>query len=257
MRLLRFIAAACVALAALPLARADEFDDLTREYREAQQKWFEAYRAAQKEQGEDKPVDFKKLPPRPEAEFFPKFKELAKSQAGKPAGAKALAWVAAMAGRDAEAKADGRWAVEELTEHYAGEAAIADALLQVRYAAYGGDAERLVKLYEKVLETNKDENARAEAKFNLAWTLSECMHDASKSEKEAAKKRSGELFREMAREFPKHDRAKEAEGFIFELDNLQIGMKAPEISGEDADGKTIRLSDFKGKVVVIDFWGFW
>lgn len=257
MRLLRIVAAACVALAVLPSVRADEFDDLSKAYHEALQKWFEAYRAAQKEEGEDKPVDLKKLPPQPEAEFFPKFKELAKAQMGKPAGAKALAWVAAMAGPDPKRQADGEWAVDELARNYASEAGIANALLQVRYAAYSGNAGKLIQLYEKVLEVNKDEDARAEAKFNLAWTLSECMHNASKSDREAAKKRSGELFREMAREFPKHDRTREAEGFIFELDNLQIGMKAPEISGEDADGKTIKLSDFKGKVVVIDFWGFW
>ena len=36
-----------------------------------------------------------------------------------------------------------------------------------------------------------------------------------------------------------------------------IGMRAPEITGTDADGKEIKLSQFRGNVVVIDFWGFW
>jgi hypothetical protein len=39
--------------------------------------------------------------------------------------------------------------------------------------------------------------------------------------------------------------------------DLEIGKKAPDIEGPDADGKTIKLSDFKGKVVVLDFWGDW
>ena len=32
---------------------------------------------------------------------------------------------------------------------------------------------------------------------------------------------------------------------------------APEIQGEDIDGKRFKLSDYRGKVVVLDFWGHW
>lgn len=38
---------------------------------------------------------------------------------------------------------------------------------------------------------------------------------------------------------------------------LNIGQKAPEIVGQDLDGKTMRLSDYRGMVVVLDFWGKW
>ena len=37
----------------------------------------------------------------------------------------------------------------------------------------------------------------------------------------------------------------------------RVGKPAPEISGRDVDGKPVRLSDFKGKVVLIDFWATW
>lgn len=37
-----------------------------------------------------------------------------------------------------------------------------------------------------------------------------------------------------------------------------IGKPAPEIEARDLDsGKPIRLADFRGKVVVLDFWGYW
>ncbi len=36
-----------------------------------------------------------------------------------------------------------------------------------------------------------------------------------------------------------------------------IGQVAPEIEGEDLDGVRFRLSDYRGKVVVLDFWGNW
>ena len=39
--------------------------------------------------------------------------------------------------------------------------------------------------------------------------------------------------------------------------DLAIGKVAPEISGEDVDGVKFKLSDYRGKVVVLDFWGDW
>ena len=34
-------------------------------------------------------------------------------------------------------------------------------------------------------------------------------------------------------------------------------MTAPEIADRDLDGVDFKLSDYRGKVVVIDFWGDW
>ena len=48
-----------------------------------------------------------------------------------------------------------------------------------------------------------------------------------------------------------------AQGPKFEEENLQIGMKVPDIVGEDLDGVEFKLSDYHGKVVVLDFWGDW
>ncbi len=38
---------------------------------------------------------------------------------------------------------------------------------------------------------------------------------------------------------------------------LDVGQVAPEIDAEDLDGKRFKLSDYRGKVVVLDFWGNW
>jgi len=38
---------------------------------------------------------------------------------------------------------------------------------------------------------------------------------------------------------------------------IRIGATAPEIDGQDTDGTPFKLSDYRGKVVVLDFWGFW
>ncbi len=42
-----------------------------------------------------------------------------------------------------------------------------------------------------------------------------------------------------------------------ELHNLAIGSPAPEIVGVDFDGNPLKLSDHRGKVVLLVFWGTW
>lgn len=37
----------------------------------------------------------------------------------------------------------------------------------------------------------------------------------------------------------------------------EIGKALPEIEGVDTDGKRFKISDYRGKVVMIDFWGDW
>lgn len=38
---------------------------------------------------------------------------------------------------------------------------------------------------------------------------------------------------------------------------VNIGNKAPELIGSSVDGKTIKLSDTQGKLVLLDFWAGW
>lgn len=47
------------------------------------------------------------------------------------------------------------------------------------------------------------------------------------------------------------------ESMIFAKEKLQVGCVAEDIVGEDLDGEEFKLSDYRGKVVVIDFWGDW
>ena len=38
---------------------------------------------------------------------------------------------------------------------------------------------------------------------------------------------------------------------------VKVGKVAPEIEGPDIDGENFKLSDYRGKVVMLDFWGDW
>jgi hypothetical protein len=56
---------------------------------------------------------------------------------------------------------------------------------------------------------------------------------------------------------PKATIAERAKLELFELKYLRKGKTAPDISGEDLDGVAFKLSDYRGKVVLLDFWGDW
>jgi thiol-disulfide isomerase/thioredoxin len=39
--------------------------------------------------------------------------------------------------------------------------------------------------------------------------------------------------------------------------DLSVGKKMPALTSQDLDGKKVKLSDLKGKVVVVDVWATW
>jgi thiol-disulfide isomerase/thioredoxin len=51
--------------------------------------------------------------------------------------------------------------------------------------------------------------------------------------------------------------AEVAKGELRSLRELSVGKPAPEIEGKDVDGRPMRLSDYRGKVVVLNFWATW
>ena len=49
--------------------------------------------------------------------------------------------------------------------------------------------------------------------------------------------------------------ARDAEGLIYEIEHLSVGMPAPAIVGKARNGGTVDLAAFRGKAVVVIFWG--
>jgi S1-C subfamily serine protease/peroxiredoxin len=48
-----------------------------------------------------------------------------------------------------------------------------------------------------------------------------------------------------------------AKPLLYEKEHLRIGIAAPDIVGTDGEGKDFRLKDYRGKVVLLVFWGDW
>ena len=63
-----------------------------------------------------------------------------------------------------------------------------------------------------------------------------------------------QLVKELTKDADLLDEANEA---LVEVQKLAIGSVAPEIEGVDVEGVAFKLSDYRGKVVLLDFWGFW
>jgi len=51
--------------------------------------------------------------------------------------------------------------------------------------------------------------------------------------------------------------AQVADGILFARRNLVVGKTVPEIECADTQGVSFKLSDYRGKVVLLDFWGDW
>jgi len=43
----------------------------------------------------------------------------------------------------------------------------------------------------------------------------------------------------------------------FEIEKIKIGNPFIDIEAKDLEGNIVKLSDFKGKIIVLDFWAYW
>jgi hypothetical protein len=50
--------------------------------------------------------------------------------------------------------------------------------------------------------------------------------------------------------------AQRANTELYTIQNLSVGKEALDIEGDDQDGHSFKLSDYRGKVVLLDFWSF-
>jgi len=107
------------------------------------------------------------------------------------------------------------------------------------------------KHLRKLMEKNS--GAQVSAKFGLASLLA---NKDPESQPEAEK-----LFQSIIDNFsatPEHPLATQAKGQLEEIRGPRaLGKPVPDIEGDDLDSKAFKLSDYKGKVVLLDFWGFW
>ena len=168
------------------------------------------------------------------------------ANADNPANFDAIMWVTMnMAGSDAGTKA-----MDTLFEKYIDNEKMANlcgVLAQGRMPV-----ENVDKKLEQLIEESPHKAVRASATMALAKTVK----DETRAEElyESLIANYGDLTSPMTRGKTFKEAADNA---LFQLKYLSIGKVAPDIEGEDLDGVAFKLSDYRGKVVVLDFWGDW
>lgn len=62
-------------------------------------------------------------------------------------------------------------------------------------------------------------------------------------------------FQTVVAQYPNTSHAEEAEGNLREIKFLNVGQPAPQFDRTTINGDPLSLASFKGKVVVLKFWG--
>ena len=94
----------------------------------------------------------------------------------------------------------------------------------------------------------------AELQCRLACALGEGMCETGE---EDLRVRGLEALRAAIERWPEAKAVERAKGKVFRYENLVVGKPVPDFETVDPDGNAFKLSDYRGKVTVIDFWGFW
>jgi peroxiredoxin len=147
-------------------------------------------------------------------------------------------------------------ASEILIEHHVGHERL-DSLCERLVVSHSKYAETI---FRAILKTNQHRLVLARACFGLATHLKERC-DTGDANSESARE-AERLYERLRMEFGDIDLqgqalAEIAERQLFELQNLGIGQVAPEITGQDDQGQMFKLSDYRGKVVLLTFSANW
>lgn len=230
-----------------PSPEQKQLDDLVARYQKNRKEAREAYNKAT-----DDAARQAAMTRMSGAEFRAEFEAFAQEHEGHDLAVQALLWVYRIA-QDKESKLS---TLQTLTELYMESPGMADVAGELRYASDLLGAAAVRKTLNDIVEFASHEKARGTALYVLGSVLiSEAKTDAEKAEGRKCLERVIAEFGKVATR--SGTLGQEAEGWLFELDHLQLGMVAPDFEATDENGAKWKLSDYRGKVVVVDFWGFW
>ncbi len=248
---------------------AQQIDDVIANHEARMAEFMQEYRSA-------KPEDRQKLiaekMPKPAA-AAEQLMGLAAKHPKDPAAVTALLWIVSRA-RGTE---QSQQALTTLLRDHVEDERLGDIVMNLSYNTPGPDVEQNLR---QIISQSPHDSVKGIASYGLGQYLSRVgqykgsLEDprmvASMSEESvqyikdfqpdpAAQEALYQTIIDQYAEVPYRKRklGKMAEGALFEIRYLGIGKTVPEIEGEDLDGEAFQLSDYRGKVVVLDFWGDW
>ena len=256
-------------------APREPFEVIRNEYEQAQQEFRAAYQKATTEDERRKADES-----RPAAEkYVARMMELVESAPDDPGAVDALVWVVTFGGQTKEADQ----AIERLARDHAQDIKAGQVI--GRLAHYMSPAAE--HLLRAIAKKNPDRAVQGRAFLTLARLLKdeaplvrqlklnkefaarltkeygpERTEALRAKDPDALAKEAESLFEAVVEKFGaasdrEGDLARAAEAELHEIRGLAIGKTAPEITGEDLNGRPMKLSDYRGKVVVLVFCGDW
>jgi thiol-disulfide isomerase/thioredoxin len=222
--------------------RQAEMEQMKKDFFKARQEASAAFKAAKSE--DDAKAAEAKMPK--EADFLPRIHKLIAVNAGDEVAAEAVS-LAVFGFETKDAKV-----YEALGKHLVK----TDQIRRFVQMAVTGAPDSAKPVLEKVLAENPNRELKGLACYALGTMAFEKEGPAAQKEAEKylarvekeyadVKAGRGETLGEMA------------EGGLFELRNLQVGMKAPAAESKTLKGEKASLADYRGKVVVLDIWATW
>jgi len=213
---------------------------LDKEKQAATQEFFRPYTEAKKA-GKTYKLDYTKHPDRT---FGPRYEALAREHKGKPGALKALTALLRMAPTREGKQA----ALDAILQDHLEAADLKSSMFSIRYAHWA-DREKALRA---IIQATPHRDVKGWALLQLGCVLkSDQPANALEALREVANGYKDVVYRKP------RSLADAATGEIYEIEHLSVGKLAPEIDGEDIDGVVHKLSDYLGKVVMLDFWGDW
>ncbi len=186
---------------------------------------------------------------KPAIEFYPRFKTLADSGEGR-----ALVWMmdhfrdAGNKRKDApEVMID---ASAKLIKNHRNAEWFDEAMDAIYKQKRELGVPRLEALSLEVVET-------CESKVMQAKTLSRLAGLFERSKDEDEKAKADVYYERLEKDYDEAVLSQALSGERFSKLFLREGKLAPDFDAETAAGEKFKLSDYRGKVTLIDFWGFW
>jgi hypothetical protein len=154
----------------------------------------------------------------------------------------------------ANGRAEGDRALDLILQDHAGN----DEVVRLCQMIGGQNTPSSEKLLRAFKEKSTNHKVQGQAAASLGQILKGRTDQLKGTEADKLAAEAEKLFVEVEEKYKDvQGLVEQIKGDFFELRNLRIGKVAPDISGEDGDGKKFKLSDYRGKVVVLDFWAKW
>ncbi|SIO28256.1 Peroxiredoxin [Singulisphaera sp. GP187] len=235
----------------------EEYQALVQAFENGRREYVAAFRKA-KTEAESARAIAEKRPD--EKRFIAGFLAIAERDPASPIAAKAANWILTHTPFDPDPKA-----VEIIASHHV----TSDAIGPLCQAIGFSTTQENGVLLRRILERNPHRQVRAAACIGLSQHLLFVGNRPSRTAKESGSKRAiamqteAEMFLNRAiaeyGDVQQDGRliADTAREILADIHTHGIGVTAPETEGRDADGKRFKLSDFKGRVVLLTFAGIW